>query len=492
MGTAASRVLGFVRDWLIAVIYGTSVTAQAFVVAFRVPNLLRDLVGEGASNAAFVPVFTRTGAREGKASWVELAQAVWCRLVVSFLIISAVGILAAPLLVRVVAPGFRSSPFLFHLTVDLTRILFPFIGLVGMAAFLMGLLNSVHHFATPSLGPAMLNLCMIAGLLWWPSEAKGLAWGVIAGGILQLAIQWPALKKAGVRLGLQWRNHPGVAQIQRMLVPRMIGSAVYQASVLVDTIFASFPALVGPGGIAALYFAHRFMHLPLALFGISMAQAALPTLSGQAAQGDREGARRTLLMTLRSSLVIAIPASVGLIVLGYPIIRTLLQRGEFSADSTHLTVSALQWYSVGLASLCGVKVLANTLYAYHDTWTPVRSAAISLVVNVVFNCLLVRPMGLGGLALATSLASTFNCLHLYSAVRRRIGPLPAEFLDWSFRVLLASLGMGLIVWALGRFQEGLPWLLFTITIGVASFFLAALLLRVEEVDRLVRWLFRRS
>jgi len=453
--TAVSRVLGFVRDSMIAAMYGTSATAQAFVVAFRIPNLLRDLAGEGAANSAFVPVFSRTRATEGKESWAALAQAIWSQVAIAFVVVSMLGAVAAPWLVAVVAPGFRSDPALQQLTIRLTRIIFPFIGLIGISTFFMGLLNSIHQFALPSLGPILLNLSMIGGIFCWRQDALGLAWGVIVGGVAQILVQWPALHRAGIHLRFEFQRHPGVARIRRLLMPRMLGTGVYQISVLVDTIFASFRSLVGPGGIAAPYFANRFLQLPMALFGISMAQAALPTMSRQAAENDLPAIRKTCAMALRSSLLVAIPSSVGLIFLGHAIIRTLLERSAFTPEATATTVWTLRWYAVGLASMCAVKVLANTLYAFHDTWTPVRSAMVALVTNIVLNALLVWPMKLAGLALATSISSTANSLHLYGAVRRRIGPFDEALPGWTARVLAASVGMGAVAWASGCGGTGL-------------------------------------
>lgn len=496
--TAASRVLGFVRDSLIAAAYGTSATAQAFVVAFRIPNLLRDLAGEGAANSAFVPVFSRTRAVEGEASWARLAQAVWSQVLLGFAVVSAIGVLAAPWLVTVVAPGFRSDPALMELTIRLTRILFSFIGFIGIATFFMGLLNSVHQFALPSSGPVVLNVCMIGGLFLYRRDAIGLAWGVIAGGCLQALIQLPALARAGIHLRLGFERHPGVARIRRLLIPRVIGTGVYQMGVLVDTIFASFRSLVGPGGIATLYFANRFLQLPMALFGISMAQAALPTLSLQAAADDLAAVRKTCALALRSSLLIAIPSSLGLVFLGYPIIHTLLERNAFTAESTASTVWTLQWYALGLASMCAVKVLANTLYAFHDTWTPLRSAAIALVTNVILNGILVWPMKLAGLALATSLSSTMNGLQLYAAVRRRIGPFDPGLGRWFCRVTAASVGMGTVawgIWEIGRRILETDHLLVSCLLlgaailgGVLSFLGLALLLRVEEAHKMAAFL----
>lgn len=502
LATAFSRVLGFVRDGLIAVFYGTSPTAQAFVVAFRVPNLFRDLVGEGAANAAFVPVFSRVLAREGERSWTELARAVWARLLVGFIAASALGVLLSPIITRMVAPGFASDPALFHQTVGLMRILFPFLGLVAAAAFFMGLLNSIHHFALPSLGPAVLNVCMILGIFLWRPDGLGLAWGVIAGGIAQLAIQVPLLGRAGVSLKPVWTDHPGVGEIRRLLIPRAIGTAVYQGSVLVDTVFASFGSLVGAGGVASLYFANRFLHLPLALFGVSMAQAALPTLSRHVAAEDLSAVRATCLTALRSSLLIAIPSAAGLIVMGRPIIATLLERGAFSAEATEMTVAALRFYALGLGSFCAVKVLVNVLYAFHDTWTPVKSAAVSLGVNLVLNAVFIWPMRLAGLALATSVSSVWNCFQLYRAVRRRIGPMGDELGGWLTRVTAASAAMSGItwgIWTLGLARwapapRSLPevgLLLAAITGGAVSFAAFCHLLQVEEIHRLLAWVFRK-
>ncbi len=498
--TAVSRVLGFIRDCLIASFYGTSITAQAFVVAFRIPNLFRDLAGEGAANSAFVPVLSRTRELEGERSWVELADAMWSRIVLGFLLISLLGVVAAPALVTVVAPGFRGEPELMRHAVLLTRILFPFIGLVGIAAFFMGLLNSVHHFALPSLGPAILNVCMIAGIYLWRPDALGLSCGVIVGGVLQLAVQVPLLRSAGVKLHFRWKWHPGVAQIRRLLVPRLLGTGVYQLGVLVDTVFASFRTLVGEGGIAALYFAFRFLQLPMALFGISMAQAALPTMAKQVASGNLDSVKTTCFLALKSALFIAIPASAGLIFLGRPIIQTMLERGAFTSEATATTVATLQWYAVGLASMCAVKVLANTLYAFHDTWTPVRSAALALVSNIVLNGILVWPMKLPGLALATSVSSTVNSVQLYYAVRRRVGPFDHRMRHWIVRVVVASVAMGMCslgFWYCGMGPLGLKnpiavfgWLIVTIGMGLASFLLFGFLLRIEESRQVVEWLKR--
>lgn len=500
--TGISRLLGFARDWLIAVTYGTSWVAQAFVVAFRIPNLLRVLAAEGAANSAFVPAFSRTLAQEGRGSWGALLQAVWFHVVIGFLLVCAVGVAAAPWIVACVAPGFLEEPALYELTVRLTRILFPFLGLVGVSAFLMGALNSVRRFALPSLGPALLNLCMIAGMLAWRPDGLGLSVGVLVGGLASVAVQWPALKRVGVRLGFRPVSHPGVAQIRRLLIPRMAGAAVYQLSVLVDTVFASFPAWVGPGGVAALYFANRFLQLPLGLFGVSLAQAALPTLSGQAAGEDSAAARRTLGLALKTGFFVAVPSAVGLAVLARPIIGALLQWGAFTAEAAALTASAVVGYALGLVALCAAKALVNALYAFGDTWTPVRSAGWALGLNLFLNILLVGPLGLGGLALATSLSAFLNALHLGVAVHRRLGKiLPEGTCLWTFKVLAAAglMGGGVrLMWDHGAWDPltsgvaEVAWLVLTVLFGMTVFFLSAAALRVEEAMGILRWVWKRN
>jgi putative peptidoglycan lipid II flippase len=500
--TAVSRVLGFLRDCLIASNYGTSVPAQAFIVAFRIPNMLRDLVGEGAANSAIVPVLSRTRETDGERSWLELVHALWSRIVLFFIAVCAAGIVAAPVLVTLIAPGFRSDPELMAHSIRMTRLLFPFIGLVGLSAFFMGTLNSVHHFALPAMGPAILNVFMIAGLFAWKTDALGLAFGVLAGGVVQLLIQMPLLKKKGFTFRFGWRSHPGVSQIGRLLIPRMLGTGVYQFGVIVDTVFASFRTIVGGGSIATLYFAQRFLQLPMALFGISVAQAALPAMARQVAAGDVASVKATCQLALRSALFIAIPSSAGLIVLGGPIIETMLERGAFSAEATAVTVPTLQLYALGLASMCAVKVLANTLYAFQDTWTPVKSAVLALATNIALNCAFITTLKLPGLALATSLSTTVNAWQLYQAVKKRIGSFDSKLRYFIGRVVLASAGMGAVAlgfWRAGERAVGLSgfgiafaWLMATLTVGLASFFGLSMLLQVEEAHQVKAWLIKKT
>ena len=304
---------------LIASIFGTGVQAQAFVVAFRLPNLFRDLVAEGAMTTAVVPVLSAWRATKSPDEFLRLAQTLGVRILVVAGLLGLAGCVLAPWLVTLVAPGFLGEPEKFTLTVRLTRILFPFITLVGLWAFFCGLLNSLRHFAMPALGPAVLNLIMIAGCLWVVPHVVpgvvGLAWVIMVGGVIQLLLQLPVAAARGFRWRWVW-HHEGSRQVMRLLAPRLVGAAVYQISVLFDTILASLGMLAGAGAVAALYFANRLVQLPLALFATASAQAMLPMLSERAALNDLRTFRDTLLTLLRVVAFESVPAAVGLIALG--------------------------------------------------------------------------------------------------------------------------------------------------------------------------------
>jgi putative peptidoglycan lipid II flippase len=449
LATAASRVLGFVRDLLIARLFGTGLQAQAFVVAFRLPNLLRDLVGEGAVTSAIVPVLSATKATQPPDAFWHLVQASCVRVVVVAGSLGLAGIVAAPWLVRVIAPGFVRDPEKFALTVQLTRILFPFITLVALWAFVGGVLNSWHRFGLPAAGPVVLNVVMIAGCLWIAPHVNppvlGVVWAVMIGGVAQLALVLPAVFALGFRWRWIWRD-PAASDMGRLLMPRLFGTAVYQAAVFLNTMLASLP-LAGPGAVAALYFANRLVQLPLALFATASSQASLPALSERAAMKDLETFRTTvtaiLLLVTRESL----PAAVGLFILANPIIQVCFQRGAFEASSTLITASALRWLTVGLVAYAASKVLTSAFYALKDTRTPVRFATEALVVNGVLAVALLPFLQVAGLALATALSSLLNAWRLLRRLEQRLGrALWPQLAEVFWRVSLASLVMGVSCW----------------------------------------------
>ncbi|MDP3722688.1 MAG: murein biosynthesis integral membrane protein MurJ [Candidatus Omnitrophota bacterium] len=496
--TGISRILGFVRDILIAGLFGTASQAQAFIVAFRLPNLMRDLVAEGAVTSAVVPVLSGYRTTRPPEEFWRLSQALWTRSVVLLCALGAVGVVAAAPIVRLVAPGFVNDPDTFALTVRLTRVLFPFITLVGLWAYFTGLLNSLGHFGTPALGPAVLNVAMIAGCLWGvPRMSPGvlaLAISVMVGGIIQLALQLPLALRLGFRWSWRW-THPGAGEVLRLLGPRVLGAAVYQASVLLDTVLASLAVVVGSGAVAALYFANRLVQLPLALFGTASAQASLPSLSEQAARGDREAFRGTLLSVLRMVVFVMLPASAGLIVLAVPIVRGLFERGAFDSGSTAMTAQALACYAVGLLAYGFNKILTGASYALRDTRTPVRLAIEALAVNLLLSLLLMWPLRVGGLALAAAASNTLNAYRLARHLERRLGaPLLQPLGEPARRILAASALMAVGCWALWRLGPLAAWprlgLPVVILFGLGLYAGSCRVMGVQELPAVLRWLGR--
>ena len=493
--TAVSRVLGFVRDIVIANFFGTAVYAQAFVVAFRIPNLLRDLVGEGATNAAFVPVLTDELTKKGKPEFFRLAQVILNILFLSLLALVAIGVLASPLIVRLIAPGFAADAAKLQVTITLTRVLFPFLLLVGLWAYAMGVLNTLGKFAGPAFGPCLLNLSMILCAMWFGENVFGLATGVLAGGVLQLALQVPSLYASGWKPRITFEfSHPKAKKAGLLLVPRALGACVYQVNVFVSTILASLSAVVGEGAVAALYYANRVWQLPLAVFGIALAQAALPAMSRHVAANDMVKLKETLLFSLKVLFFILIPASAGLMVLSAPITRTLFERGAFTHYSTLITSSALFFYAIGLVACGGIKILVSAFYSMHDTMTPLKTAFWSLALNIILNIALMFPLKTGGLALATSVSAIFNFAMLYVYLRKRIGDFGTASIISSFlKVTLASVVMAVMLMALSWHwpQMTVLKLGLSITSGIVVFILAAFLFDVKELKEVVAWISRK-
>ncbi|MBI3990772.1 MAG: murein biosynthesis integral membrane protein MurJ, partial [Candidatus Omnitrophica bacterium] len=386
--TLVSRFLGYFRDAIIAGFFGTSLPAQAFVVAFRIPNLWRDLLGEGAANAAFVPVFTEELTHRGRQEFWKLASILFYFVLSALLIITLLGILFSPLIVRLMAPGFIKDPDKFLLTIHITQALFPYLLLVGLAAYEMGVLNSIGHFSTPAWGPVFLNIAIILFAAFFCRQIGvwALVAGILVGGIAQFAIQLFPLFRMGFRIEKPGNiKHPGLAKIGKLLLPRILGTGVYQLNLMVDTLFSSLGWIVGDGAVAAIYYANRLIQLPLAVFGVSMATAALPAMSVKAAEKNIKELKGLVSFSLKSLLTVILPVAAGLIVLGEPLVRILFQRGKFDEYSTHLTAMALTFYSFGLFSYSGVKILVSSFYAMQDTKTPVKVSVAALVLNIILN-----------------------------------------------------------------------------------------------------------
>ncbi|MFW6334236.1 MAG: murein biosynthesis integral membrane protein MurJ [Desulfosalsimonas sp.] len=423
IATLLSRILGFVRDMVIAWFFGAGLLSDAFFVAFRIPNLLRRLFAEGTLSMAVVPVFTEYMTKYGRTEAFAMARSAVRMLSLILAVITIAGIAGAPWLVKIVAPGFSGSKL--ALTVTLTRIMFPYVICICLVALSMGLLNALGHFAAPALAPVFLNLAMIGSVLFisphLETPVTGVAAGVLAGGVIQVALQIPFLLKKGVVI---WQKaalwHPGLKKIGLLMGPAVFGAAVYQINILVGTLLAS---LLPEGSVSYLYYADRLVQFPLGIFAISMSVAVLPGLSRQAANRDFTGLADTFAYSMNLILFITVPAMAGLIVLREPIVGLLFMRGAFDAESMRLTAYALFHYSVGLWAFSGVRILVSTFYSLQDTKTPVKIATYSIIANIAFGVILMGPLGHGGLALATSLGSMVNFVLLAGVLHRRMGGL---------------------------------------------------------------------
>jgi putative peptidoglycan lipid II flippase len=425
LGTFISRILGFVRMIFLAKILGTSFYADAFFMGFRLPNLFRDMVGEGATNAAVVPVMTEHLEKDDRQKFWELVNIV---LTTAFFILSAITILFiifTPAILKVLVPGFAVDPAKFILTVKLTRIMFPYLILIGMTAYLMGILYTFRSFSVPALSPSLLNIAIICGALIAPSINADptviLAYSVLIGGALQLLAHIPPLKKVGMKFSFpRTFSHPGANKIGRLMIPRMIGSGVYQLNVLVDSFCASLSSIVGPGGISAISFSSLLINFPIGIVATSLSSAMLPELSRDAALKDHDAAARTINSSLRWIMLIMIPASIITFFASGFIVKILFQRGMFDVYSTQITSNALAFYSIGLTAFCANKILITAFYAFQDTKTPLKIAIISLILNAVLNLILMHPLKVGGITLSSSIAGIVNFGLLYYLLKKRL------------------------------------------------------------------------
>jgi len=493
MATMLSRVFGFLRDMIVAGLFGAGLTTDAFFVAFRIPNLLRRLLAEGSLTVSFVPVFTEYLKNRTREETLELADIAFTALSIVLVVVSLLGVLFSPLIVTIIAPGFVKTPAQYDLAVFLTRMMFPYILLISLVALCMGILNSLRHFAAPALSPVVLNLAMILSALtlrgFFREPIIALAVGVMAGGVLQLAMQWPFLVRMGVRLKPNFRfRHPGVRRIGFLMFPAAFGAAIYQINIFIGTILAS---LLPTGSVSYLYYADRIVELPLGVFAIAVGTATLPSFSDQVAQGRFDELKKTIAFSLRIILFITIPASVALIALRVPIISVLFQRGAFGVQSTLLTSQALLCYAVGLWAFSVIRIIVSAFYSLQDTKAPMKAAIVALIVNAVFSVALMFPLQHGGLALATSIATAVNVGMLWIILRRRIGKLlDREFYRSVCRISIASLimwGIILLIGCLypwntaGPFDARLIHLVLCIAGGTVAFFGAALLLKSPEM-----------
>lgn len=447
--TFVSRVLGFVRDAIIARVFGAGLYTDAFFVAFRIPNLLRRLFAEGAFSQAFVPVLAEYKTRRGEAQTRVLVDHVAGLLSAALVVVTIVGVLAAPLVVWVSAPGFHASADKFDVTVSLLRVTFPYILFISLTALAGGVLNTYSRFSVPAFTPTLLNLSFIAFALYaapyFDPPIMALAWAVVVGGVLQLAFQVPFLARLKLlpRFSLGKRDE-GVWRITRLMGPALFGVSVSQISLLVNTIFASF--LVN-GSVSWLYYADRLMEFPAGMLGAALGTILLPSLSKTHANADGTEFSKLLDWGLRLTLLLAVPAAVALALLAVPLIATLFQYGKFDATDVLMTRQALVAYSVGLIGMILVKVLAPGFYARQDVKTPVKIGILTLAMTQVMNLAFIFPLRHAGLALAIGLAACLNAGLLFRTLRKRSYYVPQHgWRRFGLQLCAAVLLLGVTLW----------------------------------------------
>jgi putative peptidoglycan lipid II flippase len=492
LSTLLSRILGFIRDMVTAWFFGAGFLTDAFFVAFRIPNILRRLLAEGSLSIAFIPVFTEAIAKNGKDEAFQMARSAVRLLSIILTAVTVIGILAAPFIVRLMAPGFEGEKF--TLTLVLTRIMFPYVFFICLVALCMGILNVLGHFAAPALSPVFLNLSIIGAVFLISPHLKqpvyGLAFGVLIGGVLQLFLQMPFLIHKGFFF---WEKapvyHPGLKKMFQMMGPAVFGAAVHQINILIGTLLAS---LLPEGSVSYLYYADRLVEFPLGIFAISTSVAALPSLARQAANKNIAGLKNTFAHAMNFTLFITFPAMVGLMILTRPIIALLFERGAFDPQSTQMTAYALLCYAMGLWAFAAVRVIVSTFYALLDTKTPVMMATLSIIANIALSIVLMGPMKHGGLALATSLSSMLNVFLLLWALRTKIGALNLKKIIESVlkSVVCSCIMGGCLWWMLGALDMTgahntlslLGQLSLLVAVGLGVYVLCAAILRCRELN----------
>jgi putative peptidoglycan lipid II flippase len=498
--TMLSRVLGLVRDIVWALFFPPDLRG-AFIFAWRIPNAFRDLVAEGAANAAYVPVFSEYFTTKSRDEVKRLIGAVTTVTVLILAVLTAIGIAAAPVLgtfvrgLQSVSAADGPTDENLALTIKLTRLVFPYLFLIGVTALGMGLLTSLKSFAAPAFSPVLLNVSIIAACFLlkdrFDPPVMSLVVGVLVGGLAQVILLFGTLARRGIypRLGLAL-SHPGLRMMGLLLLPTLVGQAVGQVNLLVDSIFADS---LGPEKVSSLYFANRLLQLPLGVFGVAISTVALATMSTYATRGETGKLVETLRRGLGMVCFFTFPAAIGLAVLREPVIRLLFQHGaHFDEAATEEVAYALLFYLIGMASFASVKTLVSAFYSMKETRVPVLCASISMVANVGLNFLLIRPLQIGGLALATTISFTLNLVLLVTMLRRRLGTLGlTQVARAASRIGVSAALMGLAVWSVLRWTTTitssaaisgrLVQVAGPIAVGVIVYFALCRLFRVTEV-----------
>ncbi|CAA9891517.1 putative lipid II flippase MurJ [Candidatus Methylobacter favarea] len=455
--TMLSRILGFVRDMLIAQIFGVNTGTDAFFVAFKIPNFLRRLFAEGAFAHAFVPVLLEYKMHGDKPALKQFIDKTAGALALILILITVIGIIAAPVLVAILAPGFIGQEMQYELAVKMLRITFPYLFFISLVAFAGGILNAYGKFAIPALTPAFLNICMIAAAIWlsplMAEPVMALAWGVIAAGMVQMLFQLPALMRLRLAPRLRWGfKDKGVKRILGLMLPAIFSVSVTQINLLVDTLMASF---LKAGSVSWLYYSDRLVEFPLGIFGLALATVILPRLAKAHAAEDAVAFSNSLDWGLRLVLLLGAPATIGLLMLAEPMLSTLFQYNEFSVADVHLAGQSLKAYAIGLIGFILIKVLAPAFTSRQDMKTPVRYGFYAMLASIGLNAVLIFPLAHAGLALATSLGGFFNAALLLRKLLKEKAFQPASGWGWFLaRVAIAS---GAMAGGLGYFVDANWW-----------------------------------
>lgn len=497
LATSLSRVTGLVRDMLVASIFGAGFASDAFFMAFTIPNLLRRFFAEGSLTAAFVPTFADVYRRQGVDEARRMVNICWTLLLIVMSVVTLVGILASPLVVQAIGYGFGVIPGKLELTNFLNRLMFPYIFLVSLLALLTGVLNVLGHYFLPAFSTVLLNVSMILSALllgqYFEVPITSLAVGVLIGGVLQLALQFPVLGRKGIRLRLDFSfRHPAVVRVARLMLPGLAGVAIYQINMVVSRLLSSF---LPEGSVSYLYYAQRLFEFPQGIFVVSLATAVLPAMSRLASAGDTAGLKESLRFSLVLIVLVTFPAAVGLTLCAVPVFSLFFMSGAFNFEAVTQTAYALAAYAPGLLFVGVSRVVVPTFYAMQDTRTPVWVAFWTLLVNAILGLLLMGPWAHTGLALALTFSSVFNALILIWFLRKKVGPLGLGSIAKTLgKIILPVLAMTICVagvlgwcdWSLPgeRVLKGLV-LGTALGLGGAVYALGCYLAKVEEMTDLV-------
>jgi len=489
--TLLCRVFGLGREMVISNQFGAGLETDAFFVAFMIPNLLRSFLGEGALNTTFIPVFSDYLTSNNQKKADAFASNVLNILIVTLGIIILLGIWGAPLIVNIVASGFRLEPEKYILTIHLTKIMFPYIGFAAIAALFMAILNSYRKFFIPAFAPAMLNIGIIAFAIFYSTKMGiySLTLGVLIGGSVQALIHIPALLKKHFYYQLILNFHdPGIKALFQLLVPAMFGLAIDKINFVVDRIIASYLA---HGSISALYYANRLMQFPLGVFGIALSIAILPILSRHVAKKHFNKMKDSFSFGVKILSFFILPSSVGLIVLSHPVVRLFYEHGLFSSQDTRLTEISLVCYTVGLFAIATLRLVISTFYALKDTRTPLRTGIFVVIFNIVLDLILVRYLAHAGIALATSIAAILHLIILSIALHKKVkGIFSGELFKFFWKICSASFLMGISCWLISQYFASIfnlnvkvvqfVQILISITLGLMVYYFSGIIMGIPE------------